>query len=653
MKDLTFTLSCRSILLLLLLLVLPNGVKAQTVLETGKCGDNLTWTYTDDCTLTISGKGPMYDYTYRDDEDYGVFCNTPWKDLPFDKLVIERGCTRIGDAAFSVRCAREVYIPETVTSVGSEAFADSYVSTVIFGPNVTELGYNMFYYARSLRTLVFLGTHDFSTMNQNSIFEGCPYINLYAPSSVVDNYSSWWYYVNKRYSIEVPSGFFIGGWYLAGNDLVLFGDGSTGSIEKLSQNDSSDKWEQYKDRIQTVNILPGVTTVSSSTFKDCTNLKTVNLPRGLKEIQDRAFQSCTSLQSISLPSTVTRIWDYSFAFCVNLNSIDLNYGLNTIWENVFEGCTSLRSINIPNTVEVVDRNAFRNCTGLQSVTLGSGVKTLGWYAFENCTSLQSLTLPKTLQEIGDHAFVGCSSMNSITFNSVPKCDQAIVYGMSAAVNLNLTDDSYIYTGSNRYMPTCANATYTRSIAASSNWGTLVLPFRIASDENVQLYELSDVSSEAMTFSEVDQVAANTPCVFKKKNAAATSLTFAAADVNVTATATPSVNSVDGWTVKGTYEGLTDQTGKYYIAKDGFWYAESPISIKPFRAWFENAGSSQVKAFSIFAQENDMEDSIEALEEMNGGAVEYYDLNGRRMDGLQKGINIIKYGQNKTKKVIIK
>lgn len=313
-------------------------------------------------------------------------------------------------------------------------------------------------------------------------------------------------------------------------------------------------------------------------------------------------------------------------------------GLVEIQRQLFDGCSNLQTVNIPASVEHIRQSAFFQCSNLKSVVLPSALKDIEWGAFYGNHSLKSIAY-NSISKIGDHnIFVECPN--------------------DAIITLSLTDDSYVYTEENPQFPSgsrripLASATYTRSIAASSNWGTLVLPFGIASDENVQLYELSDVSSEAMTFSQVDQVAANTPCVFKKKNAAATSLTLAAADVNVTATAAPSVNSIGDWTVKGTYERLTDQTGMFYIAQDGFWYAENPISIKPFRAWFENS-VSQAKAFSIFEQENDTEDAIQALEEMTNNTAEYYDLNGRRMDGLQKGINIIKYGQDKTKKVIIK
>lgn len=373
--------------------------------------------------------------------------------------------------------------------------------------------------------------------------------------------------------------------------------------------------------------------IGRSAFEDCTSFYGVSsFYDNLTTLGYKAFKNCTELRSVTLPSTLAKIENETFSGCAKLNSVSIasNSSMAEIGDYAFMGCVSLPAIALPSSL----------------VSIGSD-------AFYGCSSLQTFMLPCNLQRIGNFAFGGCSSLNNLMFHSIPVCTSLTLSDCSiSSINLNLTDDSYIYTGSNPYMPTCTNATYTRSIAASSNWGTLVLPYTIASDENVQLYELTAVSDEAMTFTAVENVDANTPCVFKKKDAAATSLTFAAAEVNVVATAHPTAASVDGWSIKGTYERLTDQTGMFYIAQDGFWRADTPIGIKPFRAWLENS-RSQAKSFSIFSQGDDVESTIEALEALDSDATEFYDLNGRRMNGLQKGINIIKYGQNKSKKVIIK
>ncbi len=88
----------------------------------GKCGDNLTWTfYGDTGTLVISGTGAMYDYDIAEEE------YTPWNNFKTEikKLIIEDGVTTIGNDAF-VDCIgiKRVEISYTVTTIGHNAFTN-------------------------------------------------------------------------------------------------------------------------------------------------------------------------------------------------------------------------------------------------------------------------------------------------------------------------------------------------------------------------------------------------------------------------------------------------------------------------------------------------------------------------------------------------
>lgn len=145
-------------------------------------------------------------------------------------------------------------------------------------------------------------------------------------------------------------------------------------------------------------------------------------------------------------------------------------------------------------------------------------------------------------------------------------------------------------------------TYMRTMAYE--WGTICLPYAIQSNDDVQLYTLTSVTTGTdgtMVFTPNDEVvAANTPCVFKKKNAEDTSVTFPVINDAITVADNPSVvTGVDGWTMKGTYTNLENKTGMYFIANDKFWLAQNPITIAPFRAWFETTNSnSAAKSFNI-------------------------------------------------------
>ena len=81
-----------------------------------------------------------------------------------------------------------------------------------------------------------------------------------------------------------------------------------------------------------------------------------------------------------------------------------------------------------------------------------------------------------------------------------------------------------------------------------------------------------------------------------------------------------------------------------------------VSVKPFRAYMTStAGSleSSARAFSIgFGEDEEGTTAIDQLNTIATDDAEYYDINGRRISGPVKGLNIVRRG-NKTMKLIIK
>ena len=126
-------------LLVLFFALLPMMAMAD---NSGSCGDNVTWTYTESTkTLTIQGSGAM--------ENYYVG-STPWYDFRtnIQIIVIEDGVTSIGEAAF-YGCSglTSVTIPNSVTSIGSGAFYYCSGLTSVTIPNsVTSIRESAFAY---------------------------------------------------------------------------------------------------------------------------------------------------------------------------------------------------------------------------------------------------------------------------------------------------------------------------------------------------------------------------------------------------------------------------------------------------------------------------------------------------------------------------
>ena len=105
------------------------------IVDSGECGDNLTWKLTDDGTITISDTGAMRDYKRG---------NAPWyeKRESILKIEIENGVTSIGESAFwGCTGLTSISIPDSVTSIGDSAFENcNNLETIYF--NGSEAKWN-------------------------------------------------------------------------------------------------------------------------------------------------------------------------------------------------------------------------------------------------------------------------------------------------------------------------------------------------------------------------------------------------------------------------------------------------------------------------------------------------------------------------------
>ena len=136
-----------------------------------------------------------------------------------------------------------------------------------------------------------------------------------------------------------------------------------------------------------------VTSISTDTFRDCTNLTSITLPNSVTSIGSRAFQGCTNLASITLPDSVTSISTDTFYLCTSLTSITLPNSVTSIGFGAFEDCTSLTSITLSDSVTSIGFRAFRDCNTLQSVYFLGAPPTVGSSAFLNAAADAKAIVP--------------------------------------------------------------------------------------------------------------------------------------------------------------------------------------------------------------------------------------------------------------------
>ena len=212
--------------------------------------------------------------------------------------------------------------------------------------------------------------------------------------------------------------------------------------------------------------------------------------------------------------------------------------------------------------------------------------------------------------------------------------------------------------------------YSRDIPKGSTWGTLCLPFAIDQSQETEckFYRLTGIDNDndciTLESCEEGKIPAGTPVLFKmNENEQTLSISAQNAELvkEPVAGTNTDVNLVGSFIKIGGNgnQGLADTD--YIIGKDKFWLVSElkndgngkGVGIKPMRAYIQPATASQARAAMLSIGKGDGTTAIDNLNAISNDAnAEYYDANGRRTNGLQKGLNIVKRG-SKTYKIMVK
>ena len=387
-----------------------------------------------------------------------------------------------------------------------------------------------------------------------------------------------------------------------------------------------------------------------------------------------------------------------FWYCTNLATIEGIENLNT--ENVtnmgvmFCGCQKLSSLDLTNfnTGNVTNMTGmFGYCNGLTSLDLtrfNTANVTYMHFMFNNCSTLKTIyasdKFVTSKVQSGENMFSACRSLKDYRDSKTAhkyanyktgyfsklvgkNGDEKIgATGESLATDNLVLDDDKDFVA---YEPFAAKAaSYSRTMKAGTIWATLCLPFAIVQSQETEckFYRLTgiDNDNECITLESCEgaEIPAGTPVLFKM-NEGETSLSLSASNAEIATAPTVAgtntdVNLVGSFTKIGgkDNQGLADTD--YIIGKDKFWRVSDlndgkGVGIKPMRAYIHPATASQARAAMLSIGKGDGTTAIDNLNAISNDAnAEYYDANGRRTNGLQKGLNIVKRG-SKTYKIMVK
>ena len=213
-------------------------------------------------------------------------------------------------------------------------------------------------------------------------------------------------------------------------------------------------WYAFKDctGLTSVTLPAGITSIGWYAFEGCSGLTSLNLPSNIKWIGKRAFYGCSGLTSLNLPASITEIDDEAFSNCSGLKEVNfcINDDLETYLTKghpyIDVNCDikyylndkEITSIVIPSNVTSLGHYVFQNCRELTSVTIPAGITEIGPYAFYGCRGLTSLNLPASITEISNNAFDGCSGLTSLNLpDGITSIASGAFYGCSRLTSLTL------------------------------------------------------------------------------------------------------------------------------------------------------------------------------------------------------------------------
>ena len=445
-------------------------------------------------------------------------------------------------------------------------------------------------------------------------------------------------------------------------------------------------------------------------FSECSHLQTTDFSGfDTRKVKDMSymFHNCGSLKSLDISNfNTSEVTDMRgmFESCIGLTSLDLSH-LNTskvsVMASMFQSCINLLSVNLSgwDTRNVISMTRmFKRCHSLKTLDL-SGFDTREKTCtmgdmFNTCKELTTIFVSDKFAvgtgATGDGTmFQGCNKLkgaNALDENNpqtgIDNANYKTGYftklvgkngdekigatGETLATDNLALDDNKDFVA---YEPfTAKAASYSRPVKEGTTWATLCLPFEVSlQNQNFRAFNLlsaNDVTGTVELEEIEGSIAAGTPVIIKMKDGA-TKLNFTVADKEIAKDVQTAETANGNYQLQGLYTQKVfskDADNNCYIVKGDKLMnpaklldktATESVGSKPFRAYMVDNSSAPAAGARMFSiSVGGSTTAIEQLETTADSKAEYYDLQGRRLQNLQKGVNIVKRG-GKTMKVIIK
>ncbi len=366
----------------------------------------------------------------------------------------------------------------------------------------------------------------------------------------------------------------------------------------------------YSGSLTSVSLPSTITYIEEYAFFQCSSLKEIILPDGVTSIGVDAFYECMSLEYIEIPESVSSIGLAALCGCVSLKSVKIPRGLSYLPGYLFSDCTTLVDVELPLNLTSLDAGIFYHCVALTTAYIPSTVVTLGIDLFRQCTSLQTVTLPMSVEMMDDGIFSSCSKLKTVyAYNPEPPSINFVQTGPFSGISSDCV----------LYVPIGAKEKYEKANGFSGSFKEIIEMnmLSVSTDRGA-----SDISATSATISG----------------------SAVAGDLEMTE------RGFEYWT--GTEDLMTVVVDGDEAEMTATLTDLEPNTTYSFRAYAIDATGTIYGRTRTFTTSEP--DGIEAVAldgniEVSG----YYTLGGQRVNAPQRGVNIVKFVDGTTKKLLIK
>ena len=375
------------------------------VIDSGMCGDNLTWTLDEEGVLIISGKGDMVEWSSPFENNQNII-----------KVKVEEGVTSLGWSAFGwCENITSIILPETLETISSYAFSwCTSLTRVKIPKNVDFIGGGIGAGSGSLLIDVDENNDSYCDIDGVLYNKDKTKIIAFAKADVQTTYT-------------IP------------DTVTVIGEKAFANCYNLTK----------------VTIPDSVSVIEREAFRNCNQLQNVKIPEKVTRLEEQIFYDCSSFTHFGVSKNVDYIGAGALSGCGNLiikvaednpfycavdgvlfnkdkteliiyskgnlqSSYTVPEGITKIADLAFEWASNLERIVLPSTLETFGYMVFQGCDGLVDIVIPDGVEILPNGLFQSCFKLCSLSLPNSIKKIENYVFDECQNLTDVYYDGEEK-----------------------------------------------------------------------------------------------------------------------------------------------------------------------------------------------------------------------------------------